>query len=112
MTNINPHGDIGIFYQEDNLVVAIPLDAEVTHMWRRRYEAGARAKGMNVQVHNREGSSLIQLTVPIQTEADDVLNMLDAARDLIAQADAVEQSPAVSNSPEAIARQWWARQQT
>lgn len=37
--------------------------------------------------------------------------MLDAARDLIAEADAVEQSPAASNSPEAIIRRWWARQQ-
>jgi hypothetical protein len=112
MTNIDPRSDIGIFYQEDNLTVMVPLTSEITEMWRRRYEALARAKGLHAQLHNREGTAFIHLAVPVQTEAGDVLKMLDTARDLIAEADAAEQSPAASNSPEAIARQWWARQQT
>jgi hypothetical protein len=110
MTNINPHTDIEIFYKDDDLIVVIPLTGEVTEMWRRRYDALARAKGMRAQAYNREGTALIHLAVPVRTEGEDVLKMLDAARDLIAEADAAGQSPAASSSPEAIARLWWARQ--
>lgn len=63
MTNIDPHTDIGIFYQDDDLIVLIPLAGGVTEMWRRRYEALARAKGMRAQAHNREGTAVIHLAV-------------------------------------------------
>jgi hypothetical protein len=111
MTNIDPRTDIGFFYQEGDLIVMIPLAGEVTETWRRRYEALARAKGMRAQAYNRDGPALIHLAVQVQTEGEDMLKMLDTARSLIAEADAVEQSPAASSSPEAVARRWWARQQ-
>lgn len=56
------------------------------------------------------GPARLFLTVPVKTSADDVRTMLDAARDLIAEADAVDQSPASSDSPEAVAREWWNQQ--
>ena len=111
MTDIDPRTDIELFYEDDDLTVVIPLAGEVTDVWRRRYEALARAKGMRAQAYQRNGSTLIQLAVPVRTEGEDVLKMLDAARALIAEADAVEQSPAASSSPEAIVRRWWAAQQ-
>lgn len=111
MTDIDPRSDIRIAYVDDDLITVIPLAGEVTEMWRRRYEALARAKGLRAQVYEDEGSTVIHLAVPVRAEGEDVLKMLDTARSLIAEADAVDQSPAASNSPEAIARRWWARQQ-
>jgi hypothetical protein len=111
MTDIDPRSDIRIAYSDDDLIVVIPLAGEVTERWSRRYEALARAKGMRASAHNRDGSAQIHLAVPLRAEGEDVLRMLDAARSLMAEADAVEQTPAASNSLEAIARRWWARQQ-
>jgi hypothetical protein len=111
MTDIDQRTDIELFYQDDDLIVIMPLAGEVSDMWRRRYEALAQAKGLRAQAYERKGSTLIHLAVPVRTEGEDVLKMLDAARALIAEVDAVEQSAAASTSPEAIARRWWARQQ-
>lgn len=111
MTNIHPCADIDITYIDDDLIVMFPLAGEVTDMWRRRYEGLARAKGLCAQIYEREDSAYIRLAVPVHTDGEDMLKILDAARALIAEADAVDQSPADSNAPEAIARRWWARQQ-
>jgi hypothetical protein len=51
------------------------------------------------------------LTVPMKAEGSAVAAMLDLARALIAEADAVDQSPAASDAPEAVVRRWWASQQ-
>jgi hypothetical protein len=119
MTDIDPRSDIRTAYLEDDLMIMIPLAGEITNsdgrtsMWARRYEALARAEGMRAQII--EGDDLlptvINLAVPVRTEGEDVLKMLDAARALLAKADAVDQSPSTSNAAEAIAKQWWARQQ-
>jgi hypothetical protein len=111
MTHVDLHANIVTDYRGDDLMVVIPLVGEVTEMWRRRYDALARAKGIRAQCFDVEGSALIHLFVPVRTEGEDVLKTLDASRDLIAEADAAEQSPTTSNSPDAIARLWWARQQ-
>jgi hypothetical protein len=112
MTDIDLHADIGIDYRDDDLHVRIPLAGQVTQMWCRRYEALARAKEVPVKVfEKRDGPAWIFLTMPTSTEGGDVLTMLDVARALIAEADAVDQSSASSDAPEAIAREWWARQQ-
>jgi hypothetical protein len=108
MTDIDPRADIEIAYREDDLMIVIPLAGEVTDMWCRRYGSLARAKGVRAQAYTPR---FIHLTVPVQTESEDVLKMLDATRSLIAEADAVVLSPTDSNSPETIARRWWARQQ-
>lgn len=79
-------------------------------MWHRRYEALARAKGLRAQASKRD-PAVIRLAVPVRAGGAEVLEKLDAARALIAEADAVEQSPEISDSPESIAKLWWTRQQ-
>jgi hypothetical protein len=111
MTDIDPRTDIGIAYKDDDLIVVIPLAGEVTEMWRQRYEALARAGDLHAQTEEFKGSTRIRVAVPVRAEGEYVAKMLDAARALIAEADAVDQSPADSRSPEAVARRWWARQQ-
>jgi hypothetical protein len=111
MADIDPRSDIQTAYVDDDLMVMIPLDGEITEMWVRRYEALARAEGLRARIIDLKGSIIINLALPVQTEGEDVLKILDAARALIAEADAVDRSPATSNTAEAIARRWWARQQ-
>jgi hypothetical protein len=110
MTDIDLHSDLRIAYVDDDMTVVIPLVGEITKMWVRRYEGLARAKGLRAQILEVKGSGLIHLAVPVRTDGEDVLKTLDATRALIAEADAVDESPAASNSPEAIAKGWWARQ--
>jgi hypothetical protein len=111
MTDIDPHAEIGLNYHEGDLHVMIPLVGHVTEMWCQRYEALARAKDVQAMVHEkRDGLARLFLTVPIKTEGGEVAAMLDLARALIAEADAVDQSPAASDSPEAVVRSWWASQ--
>ncbi len=112
MADIDSRSDINTAYVDDDLMVMIPLAGEITRMWVRRYEALARADGLRARIiEGKDSPTIINLAVPVRTEGEDVLKMLDAARALIGEADAVDQSPTTSNSAEAIARQWWARQQ-
>jgi hypothetical protein len=112
MTEIDLQAEIGLSYHDDDLHVVIPLAGRVTHMWCQRYEALARAKDVRAMVREKQdGPARLYLTVPAKTTGSDVTAMLDLARALIAEADAVDQSPAASDSPEAVVRKWWASQQ-
>jgi hypothetical protein len=112
MTDIDSHAEIGLNYNDGDLHVMIPMVGHVTHMWCQRYEALARARDLHANVYEkRDGPARLLLTVPIKTEGSAVAAMLDLARALIAEADAVDQSPAASDAPEAVVRRWWASQQ-
>jgi len=112
MTDIDPHAEIGLNYHDGDLHVMIPLVGRVTQMWCQRYEALARDRDVQAKVHEkRDGPALLFLTVPTKTEGSAVAAMLDLARALIAETDAVDQSPEVSDSAEAVVRRWWASQQ-
>jgi hypothetical protein len=111
MTDIDPNADIGIAYRGDGMLVVITLDGPVTEMWCRRYEALAGAREVYARAYEKAGQAWLHLTVPTGAGREEVLAMLDVARTLIADADAVDQSPATSDAPEAVVREWWARQQ-
>jgi hypothetical protein len=71
------------------------------------------AKDVRAMVQaKRDGPAWLFLTVPTKTSGSDVQAMLDVARSLIAEADAVDHSPASSGSPEAVVREWWNRQRS
>ena len=53
MTDIDPHSDITLSYHDGDLHVAVPLDRQVTEMWSQRYEALAKAKGVQAIVRGR-----------------------------------------------------------
>ena len=111
VTDIDPHSDIALSYHDGDLNVAVPLDRQVTEMWSQRYEALAKAQGVQVIVRRkRDDPARLHLTVPNKTTGNDVVAMLDLVRALIAEADAVDQSPGSSESPEAVALEWWKRQ--
>jgi hypothetical protein len=113
VTDIDPRSDITLSYHDGDLHVAVPLDRKVTEMWSHRYEALAKAKGVEAIVRGkRDDPARLHLTVPNKTAGQDVLAILDVARALIGEADAVDQSPEASASPEAVVRTWWERQRS
>jgi len=112
MTDIDPHADIAITYSDDDdehMFVQLPLAGlvEAPQVWCRRYEVLARAKQLKVNANHRTPGGpapiWISLAVPIRTKADDIPQILDAARELITETDAMAQ--------EHVVRSWWARQQ-
>jgi hypothetical protein len=113
MTDVDYQADLALNYVDHELHAVIPLTAPVSEMWGKRYEALAQAKNVQALVRpRREGPAMLLLTVPAKMRGDDVEALLETARALIAEADAVDQQPASSTAPEAVVREWWARQQT
>jgi len=113
MTAIDLHGDILTSYHGNDLLVVIPLTDDVTEMWCRRYEALAQARELPAHVLKPDDEpALLHVTIPVRSQREDVLKMLDAARSLIAETEAAEQSPDASNPPEGFVREGWATQQT
>jgi hypothetical protein len=93
------------------VLVRMPLTGPVTRQWQRRYQALARAREVSAWAEGKPAGAWIVVSVPAGTERADVLTMMDAARALIAEADAAvaEQSPAAAQTADTI-REWWARQ--
>ena len=113
MTDIDPRADIGLNYQDANLHVSIPLAGQVNEMWFGRYEALAQAKDVQAVVRGNPDQPLwLYITISAKTSGSEVEAILDTARALIAEADAVDLAPASSDSPEAVVRRWWAGQRT
>lgn len=113
MTDIDYQADLALDYVDHELHAVIPLTAPVSEMWCKRYEALAQAKDVQALVRpRREGPAMLLLTVPVNMTGADVLALLETARALIAEADAVDEEPASSDAPEAVVREWWARQRT
>jgi hypothetical protein len=112
VTDIDSRAEIGLNYQDGDLHVAIPLVGDVSQMWCQRYEALARAKDVQARVYEKRGGpARLHLTVPVKARGSEVTAMLDLARALLVEADAVDLSPDTSASPEAVVRTWWASQQ-
>jgi hypothetical protein len=112
VTDIDSRAEIGLSYHDGDLNVAIPLTGHVSELWCQRYEALAKAKDVQARVHvKRDGPALLLITVPVKARGSAVTAMLDLARALLVEADAVDQSPDASASPEAVVRTWWASQQ-
>ena len=106
MTDFDFQADPGLGYHDHELHVVIPLTAPVSEMCIRD-----RAKDIQATARGRpDGPAMLALTVPVKTSGAEARAMLDTARALIAEADAVDQEPASSDSPEAAVRQWWAHQ--
>ena len=113
MTDIDPRADIGLSYHGANLHVMILLSGQVSEMWCKRYEALAQAKDVQAMVRGKpDGPAHLFVTVPVKARGSEVEAMLDTVLALIAEADAVDLAPASSDSPEAVVREWWARQRT
>ena len=100
MTDIDYQADLVLNYVDHELHAVIPLTAPISDLWRQRYEALTQAKDVQALVRpGREGPALLLLTVPAKMRGDEVEALLETARALIAEADAVDLAPASSTVP-------------
>ena len=81
----------------------------MTEEWLRRYQRLARATGVPVQAQAHPDRTWIVVSVPADGNQREVAATMDAARALIAEADAGERAPAATQA-EGIVRDWWATQ--
>ena len=110
MTDIDPKSDIELSTADGQVVVRVPLAGQVSGEWLRCYERLARATEVPVQAQARPDRAWIVVSVPADSNQKEVAATLDAARALIAEADAAGRAPSTAQT-ETIARDWWARKQ-
>jgi uncharacterized membrane protein len=110
MTDIDPKSDIELSTADGHAIVRVPLAGQVSSEWLRCYQRLARATGVPVQAQAHPDRAWIVVNVPADGNKREVAATLDAARALIAEADAAERVPATAQA-ESIARDWWAHRQ-
>jgi len=110
MTDIDPEADIEFHSADGHVTVRIPLAGPVTSDWLGCYQKLARATEVPAQAQAHRDRAWIVVRLPASSDDGEVVAALDAARALIAEADAAER-PSASVKAEAGVRDWWARSQ-
>jgi hypothetical protein len=108
MTDIDPKSDIELHTVNEHVIVRVPLTGQVTDEWLGCYQRLAHATGVPVQAQARPDRAWIVVNVPASGNPREVAATMDAARALIADADAAERTPAAAQA-EGTVRDWWAR---
>jgi hypothetical protein len=94
----------------DYVTARIPLAGHVTAEWLRCYRQLVAEKNppLPARAEDQYERSWIIVRVPATITDDRLLQVLDAACDLIPEADAAEKAAAPTARTEAIVRKWWA----
>jgi len=108
MTDIDPESDIELHSANEHVVVRVPLVGSVTDEWVRCYQRLAHATGVPAQAEAHPDRAWIVVSVPADGNRREIAGTMDAARALIAEADAAERAP-VASQAEGSVRDWWAR---
>jgi hypothetical protein len=108
VTDIDPQADIDVRPADGHVTVRVPLAGTVTGEWLRCYQELALAAKVPVQAQARHDRAWIVVSVSASSDQGEVVATMDAARALLAEADAAaERSPATAKV-EASVRDWWA----
>ena len=107
MTDIDPQADIELQPADGHVTVRVPLAGAVTGEWLRCYQQLALATKVPVQAQSHHERAWIVVSVPASSDQGEVVATMDAARALIAEADAAAGPPATAKV-EASVRDWWA----
>src|SRR5580704_3278978 len=102
MTDIDPRADVEVLSAGAGVTVRMPLAGPVTDGWLQCYQQLALARGMSVQGQAHDDRAWVVVHVPASTDPAEVAGLLDAARALIADADA--QWPPAASTAEASVR--------
>jgi uncharacterized membrane protein len=108
MTDIDPQADIELYPADEHVTVRVPLAGPVTGEWLRYYQQLALAAKVPVQAQAHDERAWIVVSVPASSDQGEVVATMDAARALIAEADAAAGRPPATAKAEAIVRDWWA----
>ena len=98
MTDIDPEADIEFHSADGHVTVRIPLAGLVNSDWLGCYQKLARATEVPARAHAHGDRAWIVVRLPASSDDGEVVAALDAARALIAEADAAERSPATAKA--------------
>ncbi len=108
MTDIDPQADIELHTADEHVTVRVPLAGPVTDEWVGCYQWLARATDVPVLAQANADRAWIVVSVPASSNYREIGATMDAARALIAEADAALKRAAATTQAEAIVRNWWA----
>ena len=108
MTDIDPRADIELHSVDGHVTVRVPLAGQVTGEWLGCYQQLALAALVPVQAQARDDRAWIVVDVPAGSDDGEVAATMEAARALIAEADAAAKPPPATAKVEASVRAWWA----
>ena len=108
MTDIDPRADIELHSVDGHVTVRVPLAGQVTGEWLGCYQQLALAALVPVQAQARNDRAWIVVDVPAGSDDGEVAATMEAARALIAEADAAAEPPPATAKVEASVRAWWA----
>ena len=123
MTDIDRAVDIEVSRGFAQVTVRIPLTRQVSEEWLSVYKSLAhrwmvhsgnensfhRSGADVMEAHDEPDRGWIVIRLPAALDRAVVQSVLNAAREMIAEADAAEQAPQAAET-EATVREWWARQ--
>jgi hypothetical protein len=107
MTDIDLQADIEVHSADGHATVRVPLAGAVTGEWLRCYQKLALATKVPVRAQARQDQAWIVVSVPATSDHGEVTATMDAARALIARADAAAGRPPATANVEASVRDWW-----
>ena len=108
MTDVDPEADLEVRFAGEHVTVKVPLAGPVTGEWLQDYQKLALAAEVRAQAGTCDDRAWIIVTMPASSDPGKVAATLDAARVLIADADAAERPPATAKAAASV-RDWWAR---
>jgi hypothetical protein len=109
MTDIDPGADIELRQADEHVIARVPLAGQVTDEWIRCYQRLARATDVPVEVQAYPDRVWIVVCVSASSNRSAVAETMDAARSLLAEADATATRGPPTAATEAIIRDWWNR---
>jgi hypothetical protein len=123
VTDIDRAADIEVSRGFAQVTVRMPLTGQVSDQWLSHYKTLAHkwmAHSGNGTAFPRAGEGVLEaqglpdrgwivVRLPAALDRAVVQSVLNAARELIAEADAAEQAPQAAET-EAVVREWWAGQ--
>jgi hypothetical protein len=107
MTDIDPRRDIELRSVDGHVTVRVPLGGVVTGEWLECYRKLALAAKVPAQAQARHDRAWLVVTVPVSSDHEEVTATMDAARALIAEADAAAERPPATAKVETSVRDWW-----
>jgi uncharacterized membrane protein len=108
MTDIDPKSDIELHTVNEHVIARVPLAGPVTDEWLQCYQRLARATEVPVRAQGEPDRAWIVVSVPASGNEREIAATMDAARALIAEADAAQRAPAAAEA-EGVVRDWWVR---
>jgi hypothetical protein len=109
MTTIDAAAGIDIVWEQQQATVRIPLDGQDSPHWSARYRALARQRGLTAWAESHPSRGWVIVELPDGAGPEEITATLDAARELIAEADSAGDPPDADET-DRVVRGWWAQQ--